>query len=82
VVIMTIGFIVRRGWYHHDALQVFNRPKRGGRYWFTGGVNYRGMAAWIPAAVVGLLFVNIPDQFGPEGPRTTPAEPPPVVARV
>jgi purine-cytosine permease-like protein len=72
VVIMTIGFIVRRGWYDPDALQVFNRRQRGGRYWFTGGVNYRGMAAWIPAAVVGLLFVNIPGQF--EGPLRNTAE--------
>ena len=40
--------------------------QKGGAYWFTRGVNYRGMAAWIPAAVLGLLFVNIPGQF--EGP--------------
>jgi purine-cytosine permease-like protein len=72
VVIMTIGFIVRRGWYDPDALQVFIRRQRGGRYWFTGGVNYRGMAAWVPAAVVGLLFVNIPGQF--EGPLRHTAE--------
>jgi purine-cytosine permease-like protein len=72
VVIMTIGFLVRRGWYDPDALQVFNRGQRGGRYWFTHGVNYRGMAAWIPAAVIGLLFVNIPGQF--EGPLRNVAE--------
>ena len=72
VVIMTIGFLVRRGWYDPDALQVFNRGQRGGRYWFTRGVNYRGMAAWIPAAVIGLLFVNIPGQF--EGPLRNVAE--------
>jgi hypothetical protein len=40
----------------------------------------RGMAAWIPAAVVGLLFVNIPGQF--DGPRfvgASDAEPPPII---
>jgi purine-cytosine permease-like protein len=63
VIIMTIGYFTRRGWYRSDDLQVFNRGQRGGAYWFTRGVNWRGMAAWIPAAVVGVLFVNIPGQF-------------------
>ncbi|MDP9384963.1 MAG: cytosine permease [Actinomycetota bacterium] len=66
VVIMTLGYIARRGVYHPDDLQVFNRGQRGGRYWFSGGFNWRGMAAWLPAALVGLFFVNIPEQF--EGP--------------
>lgn len=66
VIIMTIGFLVRRGYYLPDHLQVFNRGQRGGAYWFHRGINWRGMAAWIPAAVIGLLFVNIPGQF--EGP--------------
>jgi purine-cytosine permease-like protein len=72
VVIMTIGFAVRRGFYLPDAVQVFNRGQRGGPYWFERGVNWRGMAAWIPAAVVGLLFVNVPGQF--EGPLRNVAE--------
>ncbi len=66
VVIMTIGYIARRGFYRSDDLQVFNRGQRGGRYWFSRGFNWRGMAAWLPAALVGLFFVNIPEQF--EGP--------------
>jgi purine-cytosine permease-like protein len=66
VIIMTIGFLQRRGHYLPDHLQVFNRGQRGGAYWFHRGVNWRGMAAWIPAAAVGLLFVNLPGQF--EGP--------------
>lgn len=72
VVIMTIGFVQRRGHYLPDHLQVFNRGQRGGAYWFSGGVNWRGMGAWIPAAVVGLLFVNLPGQF--EGPLRNVAE--------
>jgi len=72
VVIMTVGFLVRRSHYLVDAVQVFNRGQRGGAYWFTRGVNYRGMLAWAPAAVVGVLFVNIPGQF--EGPLRTVAE--------
>jgi purine-cytosine permease-like protein len=66
VVIMTIGYLTRRGFYRPDDLQVFNRRQRGGAYWFSRGVNWRGLAAWIPAAVLGVLMVNIPGQF--EGP--------------
>ena len=47
-------------------LQVFNQGQQGGRYWFRDGVNWRGMVAWIPAAVVGLLFANYPPLI--EGP--------------
>ena len=72
VVIMTIGFVQRRGHYLPDHLQVFNRGQRGGAYWFSGGVNWRAMGAWIPAAVTALLFVNLPGQF--EGPLRNLAE--------
>jgi purine-cytosine permease-like protein len=68
MVVMILGFYTRRGWYDPDALQVFNRRQRGGRYWFTHGWNWRGMTAWWVAAVVGVLFTNIPGQFvGPLG---------------
>ncbi len=72
VVIMTLGFLVRRGFYDPDALQVFNRGQQGGRYWFARGINWRGIAAWVPAAITGLLFVNLPGQF--EGPLRNTAE--------
>lgn len=32
VVIMTIGYIARRGFYRSDDLQVFNRGQKGGSY--------------------------------------------------
>jgi purine-cytosine permease-like protein len=66
MVIMTIGYIVRRGHYLPTDLQVFNQGRTGGAYWFHGGVNWRGMVAWIPAAVLGLLFANYPPLI--EGP--------------
>jgi hypothetical protein len=51
-----------------DALQVFNRRQRGGRYWFAHGWNWRGITAWWLAALIGVLFTNIPGQFvGPLG---------------
>jgi purine-cytosine permease-like protein len=60
MVIMAFGYVVRRGFYRPDDLQVFNRGQRGGRYWFSGGVNWRAMTAWIVATVVGLCFANVP----------------------
>jgi purine-cytosine permease-like protein len=68
MVVMMLGFFVRRGWYDPQALQVFNRRQRGGRYWFNHGWNWRGMTAWWVAALIGILFTNIPGQFvGPFG---------------
>lgn len=68
MVIMTIGYITRRGFYLKDDLQVFNRGQSGGAYWFYHGWNLRGMFAWIPSAAIALMTVNIPGQFvGPLG---------------
>jgi purine-cytosine permease-like protein len=58
--IMMIGYLVRRGHYYPVDVQVFNQGRIGGRYWFTGGVNWRPMTAWLVAAAVGLLFANYP----------------------
>lgn len=68
MVIMILGLIIRRGFYCPDDLQVFTRGETGGRYWFSHGWNWRGMGAWIPSALIGLCFVNLPGQFvGPLG---------------
>ncbi|WP_431900255.1 purine-cytosine permease family protein [Nonomuraea sp. bgisy101] len=68
MVIMMLGYVTRRGWYDAEALQVFNRRQRGGRYWFTHGWNWRGMTAWLASAALAILFVNLPGQFvGPLG---------------
>ncbi|MDP3844845.1 MAG: cytosine permease [Pseudomonas sp.] len=68
MVIMILGLIIRRGFYCPDDLQVFTRGETGGRYWFHHGWNWRGMGAWVPSAVIGLCFVNLPGQFvGPLG---------------
>lgn len=68
MVIMILGLVIRRGFYCPDDLQVFTRGETGGRYWFHNGWNWRGMGAWVPSALVGLCFVNLPGQFvGPLG---------------
>ncbi len=66
MIIMALGYVVRRGHYSAPDVQVFNLGMRGGAYWFDNGINWRGMAAWIPAAVAGLLFANYPPLI--EGP--------------
>ena len=60
MVIMAIGFWNRRGWYSNEDLQVFNQGKTGGRYWFSNGINWRAMGAWIISAVLGLQFAYYP----------------------
>lgn len=60
MVIMTIGYVVRRGHYDAADLQVFNQGRTGGRYWFTGGVAWGPVVVWVVAAVVGLLFAYYP----------------------
>ena len=60
MVILAIAYFTHRGWYDERDLQVFNRGETGGRYWFTGGINWRGLVAWLVAAIVGLLFSNYP----------------------
>ena len=60
MIIMAIGYWNRRGWYSTDDLQVFNKGKQGGRYWFNNGINWRAMVAWIVSAVLGLQFAYYP----------------------
>jgi purine-cytosine permease-like protein len=60
MIIMTIGYVVRRGHYLPRDLQVFNRGETGGAYWFQHGLNWRGLVAWLPSAALGLLFANFP----------------------
>jgi purine-cytosine permease-like protein len=60
MVIMAIAYFVHRGQYDPRDLQVFNRGETGGKYWYDSGINWRGLAAWITAAVIGLLFANYP----------------------
>lgn len=68
MVVMMIGWVVRRGWYDSDSLQVFNRRQRGGLYWFHHGWNWRGLLGWLVPATLAICFVNLPGQFvGPLG---------------
>lgn len=68
IVILTVGHFHRRGYYHVDDLQVFNRGEKGGIYWFTGGLNFVGIGVWAAAFGAGLLF-NANEWFVAPGAR-------------
>jgi NCS1 family nucleobase:cation symporter-1 len=42
------------------------RDDPGGRYWFNGGVNYRAIWAFLPAAIIAFLIVLSPGPFALE----------------
>jgi purine-cytosine permease-like protein len=63
MVVMIIGYFVRRGFYLPEAMQVFNRGQQGGPYWFRGGWNVPGMVSWLVSASIALLMVNMPGHF-------------------
>jgi purine-cytosine permease-like protein len=64
-VITGLGFLLCRGRYDLDALQVFNRGERGGRYWFTAGFNYRAVVAFLAGSLFGILAANTTLYVGP-----------------
>ena len=57
-VIVGIGFVLTRGHYDADDLQVFNRGLTGGRYWYSGGWSWQAALAWVVGSVVGLLMIQ------------------------
>ncbi len=65
IITMIIGFLHRKGFFWQDDLQVFNRGERGGRYWFTGGLNWRATGPWLLGATVGMFFTNTAWFVGP-----------------
>lgn len=68
MIVMIIGYFVRRGYYLPDAMQVFNRGQKGGPYWFWGGWNLVATLTWLVSSSLALLMVNMPGHFvGPLG---------------
>jgi purine-cytosine permease-like protein len=66
IVAMIIGFVHRKGFYLQDDLQVFNRGEKGGRYWFTNGLNWRATGPWLLGTAVGMFgFTNTAWFTGP-----------------
>jgi len=64
-VIVDIGYVRTGGHYDADDLQVFNRRRTGGRYWYSGGWNWQATVAWLIGSVVGLLMIQTQLFSGP-----------------
>jgi purine-cytosine permease-like protein len=64
-VLVGIDFLQTRGRYDADALQVINRGRTGGRYWFTSGWHARAVVAWAAGTAVGLLTIQTQLFSGP-----------------
>lgn len=60
-IVLTDYLVLRRGTYDAAAL-----TERGGRYWYAGGFNPAGIAAWI-AGVLVYLVCAAPSTFFPWG---------------
>lgn len=58
VTVVAVGYWNHRGQYDPDALQVFVRGEKGGRYWYTNGWNWRATTAFVLATLVGLSGLN------------------------
>jgi purine-cytosine permease-like protein len=63
--VTLVGFALARGHYDAHDLQVFNERRRGGRYWFDGGWNWRAVVAWLLGSLVGLLCSSTTIYVGP-----------------
>jgi purine-cytosine permease-like protein len=65
MVIMTIGHLMRHGWYEPMDLQTFAGHAKTGVYWFTCGFNIKAFVAWGAAVAVGTLFTSTSIVTGP-----------------
>lgn len=65
MLINICGYVMRRNSYYTEDLHAFAMPGYHGRYWFTGGVNGRALAAWVAASALGLMFSTTTIFSGP-----------------
>jgi purine-cytosine permease-like protein len=55
--VFLVDFALRR-WQYKDPEDLFVR--NGGRYWYTGGINWRAVIAWALGAVGAFMTTNAP----------------------
>jgi purine-cytosine permease-like protein len=56
MVITGIHYLMTRGDYATADLHAFAMPGARGRYWYSGGVNFRALIAWAAGVTLGLMF--------------------------
>ena len=65
IAIALFGFYRIGGKLHKEDLQVFNKRKQGGLYWYQAGWSAKATVAWIAGSVCGILGISSVDYTGP-----------------
>ncbi len=63
--ITLYGNYKSKGVFDQESLQVFNKRKTGGKYWFSSGWNLRAIIPWIIGSLAGILSISSLDYVGP-----------------
>ncbi len=65
LVINLVGHYMLSDYYHPKDIFAYLFPGQKGRYWYTGGWNWRAVLAWVLAVVSGFLFTSTALVTGP-----------------
>jgi purine-cytosine permease-like protein len=65
IAIALFGYYRMGGTFHKEDLQVFNKRKEGGIYWYQSGWSIKATVAWIVASISGILGISSVDYTGP-----------------
>jgi purine-cytosine permease-like protein len=65
IAIALFGYYRMGGSFHKEDLQVFNKRKEGGRYWYQAGWSLKATVAWVVASATGILGISSVDYTGP-----------------
>jgi purine-cytosine permease-like protein len=65
IAIALFGYYRMGGTFHKEDLQVFNKRKEGGIYWYQAGWSIKATVAWIVASISGILGISSVDYTGP-----------------
>ena len=65
IAIALFGFYRMGGTLHKEDLQVFNKRRQGGIYWYQAGWSIKATVSWILASVSGIFGISSVDYTGP-----------------
>lgn len=65
IAIALFGYYRMGGTFHKEDLQVFNKRKQGGRYWYQAGWSLKATISWLVASISGVLGISSVDYTGP-----------------
>lgn len=65
IAIALFGFFRMGGTLHKEDLQVFNKRKQGGIYWYQAGWSIKAVVSWVIASITGIFGIASVDYTGP-----------------